>query len=194
MHFGRQSDDGVRVIAIGEVLWDVFGHQFRLGGAPLNFAAHASRLGHRATLLSALGADQLGEDARREILRLGLDAIVLPAIAGFPTGTALVDLGDSGQPQFTIPRPAAYDALELSDELLQGLSKQDPQWVYFGTLFSFAPPARYTLERLLAALPRARRFYDVNWKRLPACWTCLATGSSRSAAPDPRVTAGKPRP
>ena len=168
-HLGSQVISSARVVAIGEVLWDIFGNQFRLGGAPLNFAAHLSRLGHRATLVSAVGADKLGVDAKREISRLGLEDSVLPTVAGFPTGTAAVDLSDSAQPHFTIHRPAAYDALELSDEQLQGLSAQDPRWVYFGTLFSFVRSARSTLERLLAALPSTRRFYDVNLRS--GCYT-----------------------
>ena len=33
------------LVVIGEVLWDVFPDSARLGGAPLNFAVHALRLG-----------------------------------------------------------------------------------------------------------------------------------------------------
>ena len=158
-----------RVIAVGEVIWDLFGETVRLGGAPVNFSVHVGRLGHAATLVSAVGGDKLGADATREIRRLGLEKSVLPAIAGFPTGKALVNLSDSGQPQFTIVRPAAYDVLELSDQQLLELAQQDPKWVYFGTLFGFAPQARRTLERLLSALPGAQRFCDVNLR--PGCYT-----------------------
>ena len=49
------------VAVLGEVLWDVFEHSRRLGGAPLNFGVHARRLGHPVTLISALGADEPGE-------------------------------------------------------------------------------------------------------------------------------------
>ena len=34
------------VVAVGEVLWDIFPQSSRLGGAPLNFGVHARRLGH----------------------------------------------------------------------------------------------------------------------------------------------------
>ena len=43
------------VVVLGEVLWDVFEHSRRLGGAPLNFGVHARRLGHPVALISALG-------------------------------------------------------------------------------------------------------------------------------------------
>ena len=53
------------VAVLGEVLWDIFEHSRRLGGAPLNFAAHACRLGHDAILISAVGTDSLGDEASK---------------------------------------------------------------------------------------------------------------------------------
>jgi sugar/nucleoside kinase (ribokinase family) len=44
-----------RLLVIGEVLWDIFEDGTLLGGAPLNFAAHASRLGHQSILVVAVG-------------------------------------------------------------------------------------------------------------------------------------------
>ena len=59
------------VAVLGEVLWDVFDHSRRLGGAPLNFAAHGCRLGYDPLLISAVGADSLGEEALGAIQALG---------------------------------------------------------------------------------------------------------------------------
>ncbi|HBR94961.1 MAG TPA: carbohydrate kinase, partial [Opitutae bacterium] len=36
------------VAGIGEVLWDVFPHRARIGGAPANFAWHCSQIGAKA--------------------------------------------------------------------------------------------------------------------------------------------------
>lgn len=43
------------VIGLGEILWDKFGETKRLGGAPTNFAYHASRFGHEGLVVSAIG-------------------------------------------------------------------------------------------------------------------------------------------
>ena len=51
----------MNLISIGEVLWDVVGETDHLGGAPLNFAAHAAKLGHSCFLVSAVGSDERGE-------------------------------------------------------------------------------------------------------------------------------------
>ena len=51
------ADSVLRIVSIGEVLWDVFDNSEKLGGAPFNFAVHASRLGHKIAFVSAVGDD-----------------------------------------------------------------------------------------------------------------------------------------
>jgi hypothetical protein len=43
------------VISIGEILWDLFPDGERFGGAPANFACHASSEGAEVVMLSAVG-------------------------------------------------------------------------------------------------------------------------------------------
>src|SRR5450631_777570 len=62
-----------RVAAIGEILWDVFDNSRMLGGAPLNFAAHAARLGSQVLLVSAVGDDEPGRCALAAIRNSGVD-------------------------------------------------------------------------------------------------------------------------
>jgi fructokinase len=150
------------LVVVGEVLWDVFPDSACLGGAPLNFAAHAVRLGLYPILISAVGADELGERAAREISAFGLDATMLRKSSKWSTGTASVVVGGDGQPAFRIPRPAAYDDLCITPAELQVLRTKDPSWLYYGTLFPSTPEGRTTLQRLLDSVPRAVRFYDVN--------------------------------
>ena len=150
------------ILVLGEVLWDVFPDSVRLGGAPLNFAAHASRLGHEPRLLSAVGSDELGRNTIAAIVRLGLDTGGIQVSGSHETGTARVQLGPGGQADFTIVRPAAYDDLDLSDEELARLAGWQPHTLYFGTLFASRESGRATLFRLLAAVPDAARFYDLN--------------------------------
>lgn len=153
---------GLRALVVGEVLWDLFSDSVRLGGAPLNFAAQLARLGHAPLLVSAVGTDRLGDDARAAIARLGLDTTALQSTARFGTGTARVRLERDGQTSFAIERPAAYDAIELSDGDVERLAGTNPGWFYFGTLFPSRPEARRVLSRLLEALPGAKRVYDLN--------------------------------
>lgn len=51
----------MRIICIGELLWDVYEEEEYLGGAPLNFSAHLKRLGHEVYFISAVGEDSRGD-------------------------------------------------------------------------------------------------------------------------------------
>jgi fructokinase len=150
------------ILVLGEVLWDIFEHSTALGGAPLNFAAHAKRLGFAPLLLSAVGADGLGHAARNEIAALGLDVSLLQTTRRFPTGVARVQLGPGDRTRFVIERPAAYDAIAVRDEHIAQITQRAPVCFYYGTLFVSGPQGKPVLDRLLAAVPAATRFYDLN--------------------------------
>ena len=45
----------MKIIAFGEILWDVFGDEKTIGGAPFNFAAHIARLGAELSGIVAPG-------------------------------------------------------------------------------------------------------------------------------------------
>ncbi len=150
------------ILVLGEVLWDRFEHSTVLGGAPLNFAAHAKRLGCIPLLISAVGADCLGKAALQEIARLGLDTSFLQTSRQYPTGTARVALGPGDRTRFVIERPAAYDAVRLREDQIALISDCNPEFLYYGTLFASLPEGRVVLDRLLDALPSATRFYDLN--------------------------------
>jgi fructokinase len=156
---------GRRALVLGEVLWDLFPASVRLGGAALNFAAHIKRLGHEPLLVSAVGADELGDKAIHAITALGLDRRFLQQTERFKTGTAAVHLGPGDQTSFVIERPAAYDVVQLSNDHIQQIIDWQPEWLYYGTLFSSTLTGRDILRRLLAAVPKARRFYDLNLRQ-----------------------------
>jgi fructokinase len=152
----------MNAVSIGEVLWDVFGATYHLGGAPFNFAAHLRRLGNSVSFISGIGTDNLGQQVREEMHRLGLSSQFLTSVPDQATGKVTVTLDATGQPRFVIHRPAAYDFLRLTSQQLQEISAQAPDWVYFGSLLQMNPAARQVTNALLSSLPRTRRFYDVN--------------------------------
>ena len=59
----NENAKNVKITVFGEILWDIFGDERTIGGAPFNFAAHAARLGADVELISAVGDDELGRDA-----------------------------------------------------------------------------------------------------------------------------------
>lgn len=149
----------MKIVSIGEILWDVFKTGEQMGGAPFNFAVNAHRLGHEVLFVSAVGNDERGSKALARMKDLGLSATFVRSVSQ-PTGTVTVGFDATGEPEYTIHRPAAYDLVEF-DSRLAGFC---PDWIYFGTLLQMNPGARAVTEALLAAV-RARRFYDINLRR-----------------------------
>ena len=45
----------MRIINIGEILWDVYGDEEHIGGASFNFSVHVNSLGHEVYFISAVG-------------------------------------------------------------------------------------------------------------------------------------------
>jgi fructokinase len=152
----------MNILSIGEVLWDVFGDTEHLGGAALNFAAHARILGHSVSFISAVGEDERGQRVLEKMEAMGLSTRFVRQVDDCPTGIVTVNLDASGQPRFTIHRPAAYDFPALSDGDLKELSSHRPDWIYFGTLFQMSVKAKALTLKLIQSNPEARRFYDVN--------------------------------
>jgi len=130
--------------------------------APLNFAAHARKLGHEVFLVSAVGDDERGRRALAAVRQLGVACDFIQIVPDQPTGTAEVELDPSGRPMFRIVRPAAYDWLHLTPELRGRIAQLQPDWIYFGTLFHTSEHALAATLALLQGTPSAQRFYDVN--------------------------------
>lgn len=152
----------MKIIGIGEILWDVLPSGEHLGGAVFNFAAHARLLGHEVHFVSAVGIDERGEKALARARELGLDTRFLRRVAEAPTGIVSVVLDAGGQPTFTIHRPAAYDFVQLDESDFDALLRPAPDWICYGTLHQMAPRARALTRRLVESAPAARRFYDIN--------------------------------
>ncbi len=155
----------MRIVSIGEVLWDIIGDKEYLGGAALNFAAHATRLGHTVFFVSAVGKDERGRRVLDRMTELGLSTRYVHAIETHPTGVVTVELDPAGVPRFTLHHPAAYDAPELTDGDLAELLSPKPDWIYFGTLFQMSPQAKQLTYRLIDSHCGARLLYDVNLRK-----------------------------
>ena len=72
---------GKFVIGIGEALWDMLPEGKKLGGAPANFAYHASQFGLEGMAVSAIGQDALGEEIVESLEAHHLPSVwsILPA-------------------------------------------------------------------------------------------------------------------
>ncbi len=150
-----------KMLAIGEVLWDLLPSGRQLGGAPANFAYHAHALGADARLVTRVGDDALGREVLERFRLLGLPTDTIAVDAAAPTGTVSVELGPGGQPQFTIHENVAWDRITADEIALAAAAEADA--VCFGSLAQRSEPARRAVRLLVAATrPGAFRIFDVN--------------------------------
>lgn len=152
------------VVGIGELLWDIFPDVRRLGGAPVNFAAHCAQLGARACPVSAVGEDDLGREILRELDDLAVDAAYVANDPLHPTGTVEVELDSKGKPTYQIREDVAWDYIPTTDQTAELAAMADA--VCFGSLAQRYPVSRASIDTFLSAMkPDALRIFDINLRQ-----------------------------
>lgn len=149
-----------KILAIGEIIWDVYPESREIGGAPLNFASHCVICGAEGRLLSAVGSDALGDEALAFLARVGVDASFVERVA-LPTGQCTVTLDAQGIPHYRIEEGVAYDHISVSPTLLEYV-QNGVDACAFGTLIQRTPAARETIRELLRVGRFTEVFCDVN--------------------------------
>jgi fructokinase len=157
------------VVSIGEILWDLIGGGEFLGGAPFNLCVHLAKLGHDSYFVSAVGRDERGRRATTQAAAMGVNTRFLLETDRASTGISAVTLDSEGQASHNLPRPAAYDFLNLDHHQRGAIQNIQPRWICFGTLAQMRNGPRTLTEDILQDNPDARRFYDMNLR--PRCWT-----------------------
>ncbi len=147
----------MKILSFGEILWDVFPDEKKIGGAPFNFAAHCAKLGAESYLVSAVGFDKNGFEALNEAKRLGIKCDYIATDRKYKTGVCEVSL-DNGSPTYNLVRDVAYD--HISEILPSGSFDA----LYFGTLAMRSPDSRRCFEKILKYTKHSEVFFDVNFR------------------------------
>lgn len=153
----------MRILVFGEVLFDCIEGENHLGGAPLNFAVNAHRLGANPTFISALGADELGRRARMEMEAFGLNLRGVQTKKSLATAWVDVHL-EAGNAKYTIHPNVAFDSI-TSDALPNSLSAESFELFYFGSLAQRSEESRETLTYILQSIQFKEVFFDCNLRQ-----------------------------
>ena len=169
----------VKVIAIGEVLMDIFPGYERIGGAPFNFAYHLLKMDVPVCLITRIGQDSLGQRIANLMELNGFDLQFVQRDEHHQTGKVNVTLNSQGNPTFDILADMAYDYIEVNDDILNAV-QQKPDLIYFGTLAQRTDNGHDVIQDILAARePNTRCLYDVNLR--PGGWSEKVVKASLSA-------------
>ncbi|KRD63569.1 carbohydrate kinase [Flavobacterium sp. Root935] len=151
----------LKAVAFGEVLWDIFGNEKKIGGAPLNVALRMKSLGADVNMISCVGNDMDGEAIIAEVKRLGLDTDTILTSDDFPTGLVNVTLDESKSATYEILYPSAWDKIIPNDTARKLV--QDADVLIYGSLVCRDEVSRQALEELL--ITNTYKVFDVNLRK-----------------------------
>lgn len=154
----------MKILAFGEILWDIFGDKAYIGGAPFNLASHCAKMGLDSYLISAIGNDFLGKSALSclEANKINTDFILQTTQ---PTGAVAVELNDSGVPSYNIYENVAWDNIVIDDAQLSALSKTQWDVFCFGTLAQRSANNQKMLANILEVIDAKHIFFDINLRQ-----------------------------
>ena len=149
------------IVGIGEILWDMLPSGKALGGAPANFAYHATRLGEEGWAVSAIGDDALGREIMDIVTEKRLKNII--SRTDKPTGTVQVELDAKGVPTYTIMEDVAWDNIPFTPEMEALARRADA--VCFGSLVQRMASRESVLRFLRATRPETLKVFDINLRQ-----------------------------
>ena len=149
------------IVGIGEILWDMLPSGKALGGAPANFAYHATRLGEEGWAVSAIGPDALGREIMDIVAEKRLKSLI--SLTDKPTGTVQVELDAKGVPTYTIMEDVAWDNITFTPEMEALARRADA--VCFGSLVQRRASRESVLRFLRATRPEALKVFDINLRQ-----------------------------
>jgi len=123
----------MKILSIGDVIWDIYPDSEHMGGATFNFSAHASLRGAEVWLISAVGDDNFGRRSIEFAEKFGVHTDFMQTNS-HETGKTLVTIDEQGHPSYNVLQDVAYDNIVVDDALCEKLSAMDFDALYFGTL------------------------------------------------------------
>lgn len=159
----------MKILAFGEILWDVFEDTSKIGGAPLNFSGHLAKLGAQAYIYSSVGNDSLCDKTMKEIHNLNVKIDFVTVNPNYPTGKCRVTCNAHGQPSYELYRDTAFDNMTVSNEVIGEINSNKFDAFYFGTLAQRKYKSREALYKILAECAFDEIFCDLNLRQ--DCYT-----------------------
>jgi len=151
------------LIGIGEILWDEFPGSKELGGAPANFAFHASGLGARGMVISCIGDDLRGREIEI-LLEKSRVSSLLSIDPDHPTGRVSVKTDEKGMVDYLIHENSAWDFLSYGPSFSDAARQADA--VCFGTLAQRNQTSGKAIKKfILETKENCLKIFDINLRQ-----------------------------
>ncbi|ATA67786.1 carbohydrate kinase [Capnocytophaga cynodegmi] len=150
------------VVGLGEILWDIFPEQKVMGGAPANFAYHASQFGLNGHIVSAIGNDDLGKTLVKNLNEKKLNHLLEEV--PFPTGSVQISVDEEGIPKYEIRENVAWDNIPFNEKIKE--LAQKTKTLCFGSLAQRSEVSRNTIRQFLQVMPSdSLKVFDMNLRQ-----------------------------
>lgn len=153
----------IKAVSFGEVLFDVFESEKKIGGAPLNLALRTASFGFPVAMISAIGNDEDGQTILDYTRYNHLNTSGIQTTPEYETGVVQVSLNERGSATYEIKFPAAWDFISVNDSILNTVKEADV--FFFGSLASRNKASRDTLFALLDSNANMFKVFDVNLRK-----------------------------
>jgi fructokinase len=148
-----------KIIAFGEVVWDLLPDTHVLGGTPSNMVFRCNSFGEEGHLLSRVGDDELGKMALARLKELGISVKNVQVDAEFPTGTVHISFDHNNDSVYDVTPDVAFDHIEFSAEALKLARQAD--CLFFGLLPQRFGISKNTLRELIRESSSSIKFFDL---------------------------------
>ncbi|NQU53779.1 MAG: hypothetical protein HQ522_14715 [Bacteroidetes bacterium] len=148
-----------KIVAFGEVVWDILPNDKTLGGTPLNMVFRCNSFGEKGFLLSRLGYDNSGQAALDRLEELGISDKNIQIDDEFPTGTVTVTFDENNESHYEVILDVAFDHIEFSAEALKLARNAD--CLFYGLLPLRFGISRNTIRELIKESPDSIHFFDL---------------------------------
>lgn len=148
-----------KIVAFGEVVWDILPEGKILGGTPLNMVFRCNSFGEKGYLLSRLGYDNSGDEALDRLEELGISDKNVQIDDEFPTGTVNVSFNDKAEAMYEVAVDVAFDHIEFSAKALKLVRNAD--CLFYGLLPLRFGISRNTIKELIKESPDSIHFFDL---------------------------------
>jgi len=148
-----------KVVAFGEVVWDILPNGKILGGTPSNMVFRCNSFSEQGFLLSRVGDDELGNEALEKLKELGISDDNVQLDTEFPTGTVHITLDNNYDPRYVVTPDVAFDHIEFSAEALKLVREAD--CLFYGLLPQRFGISKNTLRELIKESPDSLHFFDL---------------------------------
>ena len=150
---------GKKIVAFGEVVWDILPDGKVLGGTPSNMVYRCNSFGEEGHLLSRVGEDDLGMEALKKLKELSISTANVQVDSEFPTGTVNITFDEKHEAIFDVTPDVAFDHIEFSPEALKLARNAD--CLFFGLLPQRFGISKNTIRELIKESPGSIKFFDL---------------------------------